>query len=89
VKQPDHDDYQPIPRRRRWLILLLGVSTALLITWMLLERPGGVHGPKYVAPVPTCATPLDSGCVGGKAEVIMLPARPVPPAAAPPSSAAR
>lgn len=76
MKPTEHDDYQPIPRRRRWLILLLGVSTALTITWMLLERPGGVHGPKYVAPapaVPVCASPLDSGCIGGKAEVIMLP----------------
>ena len=88
MKPTEHDDYQPIPRRRRWLILLLGVGTALTITWMLLERPGGVHGPKYVAPVPPvpiCATPLDSGCVGGKAEVIMLPARPAAPAAAPAS----
>ena len=75
-----HDDYEPIPRRRRWLILLLGVGTALTITWMLLERPGGVHGPRFVAPVPgvpLCAKPQDSGCIGGKATVIMLPsARP-------------
>ena len=85
VKQPEHDVYEPIPRRRRWLILLLGVGTALTITWMLLERPGGLHGPKYVAPVPSvpiCAGPMEAGCVGGKAEVIMLPARPAAPASA-------
>jgi hypothetical protein len=68
------NEFQPIPRRRRLLILLLGVSTALVVVWALLERPGGLHGPKQAADAPRCLGPKDSECVGGKVDVIALPA---------------
>ncbi len=69
--------YRPVSRRRRMLILLLAIGTAIMVVWMLLERPGGLHGPRAQpaaaqTPAPAiCADGVQIHCVGGKAEVIM------------------
>ena len=68
-----HSAYQPLSRRRRLLILVLGISTALTVAWMLLERPGGVHGPKSKVEAPTCMNGQTTECVGGKVEVLVVP----------------
>jgi hypothetical protein len=76
------DDYRPVNNRRRLLIALLAVATALTVVWSLLERPGGVQWkPRPPAPDKArCAEGQTADCVGGKADVIMLPA---PAASAP------
>ncbi len=73
--QHDPHAYPPLPLRRRVLVLLLAVTTALTIVAMLLLRPGD---PKHEAlraarerPAPA-ASGTASG-VGGKAEVMLLP----------------
>ncbi len=67
--------YRPLSARRRWLLLLLAAATAVAVIGTLLDPPGGVKrtGPK-AAEVAPCAAGQASGCVGGKAEVIVLPA---------------
>jgi len=71
-----HDDYRPLPRRRRWLIAALAVATAATLIMMMLERTGAPEIPRppaAVGPVP-CAEGQLSGCLGGKADVIFVPA---------------
>jgi type II secretory pathway component PulM len=81
MKRPETNDYQPLTARRRLLLLALGIATALVVAWLLLERPGGVHGRKQKADAPRCLGPKDSECVGGKVEVIAVPAGAVPASA--------
>jgi hypothetical protein len=80
IRRKPPNDYQPLSRRRRLLLFVLGIGTALTVAWMLLERPGGVHGPRSKLEAPTCLQGRTEGCVGGKAEVIVVP---LPPASAP------
>ncbi len=89
---PQDEPYRPVKGRRRLLIALLAVATALTVVWSLLERPGGVQW-KPRPPPPDrapCAQGQTSDCVGGKADVIMMSpmAAPAPPAA-PAASTAR
>jgi hypothetical protein len=67
-----HDDgYQPTSARRRLLILLLAVATALVIAWALLTRPGHVPQPRPNAP--PCKQGQTLSCVGGQIDVIVVP----------------
>ena len=68
------NDYRPLTLRRRLLVLVLGISTALTVAWMLLERPGGLHGPKSKVEAPTCLNGQTTECVGGKVDVLVVPA---------------
>lgn len=69
--------YRPLSVRRRLLLLGLAVATALAVAFMLLEPPGGVQRKR---PVPQpCAAGQDRGCVGGRADVIVV----VPASSAP------
>jgi hypothetical protein len=78
------DRYRPLSTRRRVLILLLAVSTAIAVALTLLYPPGGAQRKRPPAPRPAdCSPGQDAGCVGGKADVIVV----VP--AASPGSAAR
>lgn len=81
----DDDDFRPLPLRRRLLIALLAVATAVTLFLMMLERIGAPEIPRPPAPAgpPVCAAGQLNGCLGGKAEVIVVPA-----VAAVPSSAA-
>jgi hypothetical protein len=71
----EHDTYRPLSRRRRLLIVVLAVATAVTVVATLLDPPGGVQRPRTAA-APGAPTPADcgpgqqSGCVGGKAEVL-------------------
>ena len=76
---PPGDDYRPLTVRRRLLILLLAVATAIGVVLTLLDPPGGVVRKRPTAPpVPECSASAaaagEAGCVGGKASVIMAPA---------------
>jgi hypothetical protein len=73
VKTPG--EYPPLPARRRALVLLLAVATAVTIVLMLLYRPGDPKREAVIAArqrVANAAIGAASG-VGGKAEVILLP----------------
>jgi len=71
-------DFPATPLRRRLLIAGLAVTTAVTLILMMLERVGA---PPLPRPPSTqeqvgCAAGQSTGCVGGKADVILLPARP-------------
>ena len=73
----DPDDRFPaVPLRRRVLIAVLAVATATTLIMMMLERTGAPEIPRPPAaagPAP-CVEGQLSGCLGGKAEVILVPA---------------
>ena len=67
------------PWRRRLLILLLALGTAATVMLSVIYRPGGVQRPPPAAlpDVERCTEGHNTGCVGGRAEVILLtPAAP-------------
>ena len=70
TREPDIR-FRPLPARRRLLILLLAIATAITIALLLLHPPGGV---KRTRPkIPACSEARQTECVGGKADVILLP----------------
>lgn len=81
------DAYRPITRRRRLLIVVLALGTAITVLLSLIYRPGSVKPPP---PPPNpdaarCSGGQSDNCVGGTADVIMLPAsKPAAPAASSP-----
>lgn len=79
------DAFPGFSRRRKLLIGLLAVATALTVAWSLLERPGGVHGPRALpASPPPCSATQTQDCVGGRTAVILSAPAPVsPPTSAP------
>lgn len=83
--EPQVDDYRPTSGRRRLLIALLAVATATTLIWMMLERVGAPPV-RRVLPEdkPRCAEGQTEGCVGGRAEVLVVPG---PASAATPASA--
>jgi hypothetical protein len=84
--------YRPVSGRRRLLILLLAVGTAIVIVTTMLDPMARLKGSQQqaasaasaqrAATPPICTAGQDTGCLGGKAEVILL-------APAPAGSAAR
>ena len=79
-----HEDYPAPSARRRLLVLLLAMATAITIGWLMIYRVGGVK-PAAPPPVPDaarCKPGQQEGCVGGRAAVIVLP--PSAAAASPP-----
>jgi hypothetical protein len=78
-------DYPRIPWRRRLLILVLAIVTAITVVLTLLYPPGGVQRKRHAAPdAPRCASGQTTDCVGGTAAVIVAPAG--VPASAPASA---
>jgi hypothetical protein len=71
----DVDRYRPLDNRRRLLILLLAVATALGVLWLLVERRGSIEpDPRVLAPDKApCAAGITTACVGGTAQVIVVP----------------
>ncbi len=61
--------YNPISPRKRVLIVLMAVATALIVGWLLFERPGG---PKWKGKPDKmrCAPGQTHDCVGGVSGVI-------------------
>ncbi len=73
----DPDDRFPaVPLRRRVLIAVLAVATATTLIMMMLERTGApeIPRPPAAAGLAPCAEGQLNGCLGGKAEVILVPA---------------
>ena len=75
----DHDDYRPISARRKLLILLLAVATAITVILTLLKTPAGALRPLQSSPTQSlpdaarCGAGNNHQCVGGKADVIVAP----------------
>lgn len=70
-KAPPFEEFNPITPRRRLLIVVLALSTAGLVMYSVLERPGlHLTRPKPVEPA-RCAKGQQTGCVGGQVDVIM------------------
>jgi hypothetical protein len=68
-------DFPAPTRRRRLLVALLAVSTALTMGWLMIYRVGA---PQRVPPPPPadaarCKTGQLDACVGGRALVISMP----------------
>jgi hypothetical protein len=69
--------YRPLTWRRRLLVLVLAIATAITVVMLLLDPPGGVKRTRPAAAEPArCVEGQSTGCVGGKAEVI-VPVRPL------------
>jgi hypothetical protein len=71
------DSYRPVSGRQRLWIAVLAVATAATVLLSLIYRPGGVkRSAAVVAPDKAlCASGQSTGCVGGVAEVIVVPPR--------------
>ena len=69
--------------RRRLLVVGLAVATAIAVVLTLLYPPGGVKRTR--APVADCRVGQDTGCVGGRVDVLPpeLPASATPAGSAP------
>lgn len=69
-----------MPPRRRVLIVVLAIVTGVTVVMVLLYRPGDdKRGKPRAVPVPQACKPgQTTDCVGGKADVIVLPAASVP-----------
>jgi len=71
---PPVDKFRPINRRQRLKIIALTVAVVVALWSLLLLRPGShprvIPG---VTPVP-CQPGQTQGCVGGQANVMLLPA---------------
>jgi hypothetical protein len=91
-RHPEHQDYRPLTRRRRLLVGVLGLATAITVMWSVLEKPGGQLLERAAAASATaaaaasdanpgmgstaCASGQGTGCVGGASQVLLL--QPVP-----------
>jgi hypothetical protein len=78
------DSYRPVSRKRRLLIALLAVSTAVTIVLTLVSPPAGSKGPNAAAQTPdapACGPGQTTDCVGGRADVFLV--SPAPPSASP------
>ncbi|MBI5260072.1 MAG: hypothetical protein HY855_26465 [Burkholderiales bacterium] len=77
---PPVDPYRPASRRQRLRVVGLTLLTVIVLWLLLLYRPGG-NPYRYVtaasAPVP-CRPGQQTGCVGGQANVLLLPAASAP-----------
>jgi hypothetical protein len=64
------EEYSALNARRRIVIGLIAISTAVGVVLMLFYPPGGVKRTR--AAVPECSASQPRDCVGGKAEVIYV-----------------
>ena len=73
---PDEDKLPALPLRRRLLIVVLAVVAAVTIVLLLLNRPGDPKRgmAREVREPPPCTAAQSRDCVGGKADVIVVPA---------------
>ena len=72
----DDDRFRPLTLKRRVLVAVLAVVTAVTLILMMLERVGApeIPRPPGVGGPARCAEGQLTGCVGGKADVIFVPA---------------
>lgn len=78
MKRPSDPDeqYRPVSRRRRLLIALLAVATAVVVIWLMLQpqlRKMQAEQARKGADAPRCDGQRQDGCVGGTMGVIVAP----------------
>ena len=83
----DNDEYRVMNARRRVLIGLLAIATAIAVVLMLVYPPGSSKRTR--AAVPQCSASQPTDCVGGKADVIYVPLPAVRASAAASAATAR
>jgi hypothetical protein len=81
------DPYRPTTRHQRLVIVALTVATVVALWLVLLMRPGFHVEPLPGTPRAACSGSQTAGCVGGKAEVVLLPAPAAAASAAGPGAA--
>lgn len=75
------DRYRPTSRRQRLIIIAVTVATVVALWMLLLFRPGW-HQRKFPDNGKPCEKGQTTGCVGGRADVMLIPASPAPDASA-------
>mgnify|MGYP003348899905 CR=1 FL=1 len=71
---PPVDRFRPTSRRQRLKIIALTVAVVVALWMLLLLRPGAHPRPiPGVTPAP-CQPGQTQGCIGGQANVVLLPA---------------
>jgi hypothetical protein len=78
MKPDEPEPYRVMTPRRRVLVALLAVATAVLGVLSLTRHARWHTEP----PPPPCVEDETTRCVGGKADVILIPASPAEPASA-------
>lgn len=73
------DRYRPTSRRQRLVIIAVTVATVVALWMLLLLRPGW-HQRKFPDHAKLCEKGQTTGCVGGRADVMLIPASPASPA---------
>ncbi len=74
MSPPATDDrFRPLPLRRRLLIVLLALATAIGIVLAIVFQPGLKLVRKLPDDVAACRDGRSTGCVGGQIDVIALP----------------
>lgn len=82
------DRYRPTSRRQRLIIIAVTAATVVGLWMALIYRPGW-HVRKFPDNAKPCEKGQTEGCVGGKANVTLIPASSVtPPASIPADTAA-
>ena len=76
MRPPEPDRYRPLSTRKHLFIVVLAIATAATVLVSMLFRLGSPPPPpRAVAPdAARCAAGQTTGCVGGLATVIALPA---------------
>jgi hypothetical protein len=77
----DSDRYRPTTTRQRLRILGVTLATVLALWLLLIYRPGGHYD--WYTPKP-CKPGQAQGCIGGQANVMLVPATPASAAPAQP-----
>ena len=68
------EPYRPVSIRRRLLIAVLAVSTAVVVVIMMTRKAGLVRSAQqYPADVAVCGPGQTEGCVGSATAVIAVP----------------
>ncbi len=80
--------YRPVSVRQRLWLVVLTLCTVLVVCIGVLDVPARLQRMNRPPPdAPPCSAKLQTGCVGGKLEVVLV--RPAVPAAAPARPASR
>jgi hypothetical protein len=68
------EPYRPINKRRRLLIAMLAVATAVVVMFMMTRKAGLVRNAHlHPADVAACTADQTEGCVGSATTVIAMP----------------
>jgi hypothetical protein len=85
MKNRRPNDYRPTSRRQRLVIIAITVATVVGLWMLLLLRPGFQARPIPGTPLAPCLPGQTTGCVGGRADVLLIPTAPPSAAASAPA----